>query len=355
MTGNRRWLALLAAVLIAALAGVAFWLWPDNQAAKDAAIPSPSAPSSSATASTGTGTASASAEPVPSATPASKQRMLLGTYISLSGKSTEAAIEQREAAMGHRYNLQLTYYNWDDQFPDAGESTIVAHGRTPLVTWYGPGKDADDHRTLAEVNDGSDDRWITQQADAIKDFGHRIYLRLMPEMNGNWYHGFSGDPSAYIKAWQHIHRLFAQAGATNVTWVWCPNNGPADWGKYYPGNAYADIIGVDGFSNVGYGYQSFEQMFGQFFSQFAGRRPLMVVETATNAGAGAPAHGIASAASFIDGMHTYLKEVAGPKYGVVAVCWFDTNDTDGIDWSLSQTPASWQAWLSLARDLYFGG
>jgi hypothetical protein len=341
MIRNRRRWAWLAAVVMVALTGAG--------CASQSPSPSPS-PSASASPSQ-----SSAAVFGPGTLPDPKQRMLLGTYISLSGQNTEQAIEQREAAMGHRYNLELTYYNWDDQFPDAGEATIVAHGRTPLMTWYGPGKDDDDHRTLAEVNDGSDDAWITRQADAIKNFGHPIYLRLMPEMNGSWYHGFSGDPSAYIKAWQRIHRLFAAAGATNVTWVWCPNNGPTDWDQYYPGNGYVDIIGVDGFSNIRYGYQSFEQMFGPFFGHFAGRKPLMVVETATNAGDGAPSQGIGSAASFIDGMHTYLKDVAGPKDGVVAVCWFDTDNTDGINWSLSQTPASWQAWLSLARDPYFGG
>jgi glycosyl hydrolase family 26 len=291
----------------------------------------------------------------PAYLPDPASRMLLGTYISLSGQSTEAAIEQREAAMGHRYNLELTYYNWDDHFPDSGEATIVAHGRTPVVTWYGPGKDVDDPRTLAEVNNGSDDGWIRQQAQAIKDFGHRIYLRLMPEMNGTWYHGFSGNPTAYVSAWQRIHRLFAQEAVTNVTWVWCPNIDPDDWDQYYPGNSYVDIIGVDGFSNTKYGYQTFEQMFAGFLGHYAGRRPLMIVETATNSGNGDAAAGIGSAASFISGMHSYLETVAGPRYGLVAVCWFDTDNTDNHDWRVDQTSAAWQAWLSLARDRYFGG
>lgn len=298
---------------------------------------------------------SAAPSPSPSPSPSSEQRIMLGTYISLAGQDTEAAIEQREAAMGRRYNIQLTYYDWTDAFPDSGEATIVAHGRTPLMTWYGPGKDTGDDGSLTEINSGRDDQWILSQAEAIKNFGHHIYLRLMPEMNGNWYPGYSGDPAAYIAAWRHVHQLFAQAGAGNVSWVWCPNVGPADWDKYYPGNAYVDVIGVDGFSNVKYGYQSFEQMFSPFLTHFAGRKPLMIVETATDSGAGDPGAGVASAASYINGMRSYLEDVAGPKYGVIAVCWFDTDDTDQYDWRLDQTHPSWQAWLSLARDPYFGG
>src|ERR1700677_2202674 len=306
--GPRRWV-LLTAVLVLAPAGLAA-----------CASASSSTPASS-------GTPASSSTPATSSTPASSPTP------SPSGPLS----------------------SFPAYLPAPGEATIVAHGRTPVVTWYGPGKDADDPRTLAEVNNGSDDGWIRQQAQAFKDFGHRIYLRLMPEMNGTWYHGFSGNPAAYVAAWQRIHRLFAQEAVTNVTWVRCPNIDPDDWDQYYPGNSYVDIIGVDGFSNTKYGYQTFEQMFSSFLQHYAGRKPLMIVETATNSGNGDAAAGSGSAASFISGMHSYLKNVAGPRYGLVAVCWFDTDNTDNFDWRVDQTPASWQAWLSLARDPYFGG
>jgi hypothetical protein len=339
----RRWV-LLAAVVVLAAAGVTA-AWQLTRHADPG--PGTSADNGAASRPHGGGIPATPSGP-------SGQRILLGTYIALADKDTETAIEQRESAMGRRYNLQLTYYNWNDAFPDSGEATIVAHGRTPLMTWYGPGKDPGDNRTVAEITDGSDDQLILSQAEAIKNFGHRIYLRLMPEMNGTWYRGF-GDPAAYRAAWRHVHQLFAQAGVSNVSWVWCPNVGPDDWDSYYPGDAYVDIIGVDGFSNVRYGYQSFEQMFAPFLTHFAGRKPLMIVETATNSGAGDPGADVGSAASFINGMRSYLKDVAGPKYGVIAVCWFDTDDTDHHDWRLDQTQASWQAWVSLARDPYFGG
>jgi mannan endo-1,4-beta-mannosidase len=296
-----------------------------------------------------------SAHPAASPSRPAPPRILLGAYLSLASvPDTEVAVERREAAMGRRYDLQITYYNWNDVFPDAEEPTIVAHGRTPVVTWYGPGKDPSDHRTLAEITNGSDDAWITQQAEAIKAFGHHIYLRLMPEMNGIWYPGFSGKPAAYVAAWRRIYRLFREVGVKNVTWVWCPNIAPAGWDPYYPGNGYVDVIGVDGFSNVKYGYQTFEQIFAPFLTHYAGRKPLLINEVATDAGVGSAAAGVGSAASFIDGMRAYLKDV-GSRYRVIGVCWFDTDDTDHHDWRVDQTPASWQAWLALARDPVFGG
>jgi len=359
----RGW-ALLAGVLVLACAGTVAWQWPwltssgGGQSAQSPTGHSQTGPGSGGQTGQGQSSTSASDRPAanwPGYLPDPAKRMLLGAYINLTGgQNTEATVQQREAAMGRNYDLQVTYYEWKDVFPDSGEATMVARGRTPLMTWYGPGKYASDHHTLPEINSGADDTLILSQAEAMKAFGHRIYLRLMPEMNGTWY-AYSGDPAAYISAWRRIHRLFAEAGASNVTWVWCPNVTPDGWDKYYPGNAYVDVIGVDGFSNTTYGYQTFEQLFAPFLMHFAGRKPLMIVEVATNSGAGDKAAGIGSAASFIDGMHSYLKNIAGPRYGVTGVCWFDTNNTDQYNWRVDQTQASWKAWLNLVRDPYFGG
>ena len=304
----------------------------------------------------GTGTATPARGKVPGV-PDPDSRMLLGAYVGLSGQSSqEASVNARERAMGRPYDLLLTYYNWTDPFPDAGEAAIAAGGSTPLMAWYLPNKYTGSTASLSAITSGADDAWITTQAQAIKAFKHRIFLRLAPEMNGNWYH-YSGDPAAYVAAWRHIWHVFAEAGATNVTWVWCPNLTPSNWDPYYPGSAYVDVIGVDGFSDVAYTWQTFQQMFDGFFAHFAAfapGKPQMVVETSTNSKAGAPTVGIGSAASFISGMQSYLKE-AGPKYNVIGVCWFDTDTNNNHNWRVDQTAQSWQAWLTLSRDPYFGG
>jgi hypothetical protein len=284
--------------------------------------------------------------------------MLLGAYISLSGQSSGgASVEARERAMGRPYDLELTYYNWTDPFPDAGEVAMAAQGTTPLMAWYLPDKESGSAASLSEISSGADDARITAQARAIRAYGHRVFLRLAPEMNGNWYR-YSGDPSAYIATWRHIWNVFAAAGATNVAWVWCPNLNPANWDAYYPGNSYVDVIGVDGFSNTIYTWETFQQMFGGFFAHFASfapGKPQLVAETATNSGVGVPGAGVGSAASYISGMRSYLRDVAGPRYDVIGVCWFDTDTDNGYNWRVDQTPAAWQAWLAMARDPYFGG
>lgn len=307
-------------------------------------------PGASAAASPGTRGPASSGGAGPAFLPDPGRRLWIGAYVNLAGQPAAASVAQRERAMGRPYDLEVTYYNWKDPFPDAGEAQLAANGTIPLMTWYGPIPKT----SLAQINSGENDAWIIRQAEAIKAFGHPLLLRLLPEMNGNWY-GYADRPAQFVRAWRHVHDLFERAGTTNVAWVWCPNVTPATWDGYYPGNSYVDVIGVDGFANVRYTWETFQQMFGPFFAHFAGRRPMLVAETATNSGAGSATAGIGSAALFISGMDHYLRTVAGPKYGVIAVCWFDTDTNDRFDWRVDQTQASWQAWLAMARSPYFGG
>ena len=46
-------------------------------------------------------------------------------------------------------------------------------------------------------------------------------------MNGFWFpwnEGVNGNqPGEFVAAWRHVHDIFEAVGATNATWVWCPN------------------------------------------------------------------------------------------------------------------------------------
>ncbi len=71
------------------------------------------------------------------------------------------------------------------------------------------------------------DSWLTTQAQAMKSFGHPMFLLFDEEMNGTWYSyspGQNGNTAAgFVAMWRHVHDVFTSVGATNVTWVWCPN------------------------------------------------------------------------------------------------------------------------------------
>ena len=132
-------------------------------------------------------------------------------------------------------------------FDAAAMNLIRGHGAIPFFSW---GSDSvpvsvnEPNFSLASIVAGTWDAYITKWAQDAKAWGHPFFLRFDWEMNANWFPwsvGVNGNTSAdYVAAWRHVHDIFAKVGATNVTWVWCPNIDPnhqyASLASVYPGN-----------------------------------------------------------------------------------------------------------------------
>jgi hypothetical protein len=136
---------------------------------------------------------------------------------------------------------------------------------------------------IALINSGYFDSEMAVWAAALRDFGRPVLLRFAHEMNGDWYpYGGGGDsdgdgkpdgPEAYIRAWRHTHDLFAAAGAGNLLWAFCPNGEDfpdADWNRpfrYYPGDAYVDLIFVDAYEHRDKRMQTLPQAMDHFLGE----------------------------------------------------------------------------------------
>ena len=91
----------------------------------------------------------------------------------------------------------------------------------------------------------------------LSDGGVPVLFRPLLEMNGGafWWDGQS--PAAFRAVWQDmVTRIGARLGPTDhqVLWVWSPGCGSDGQGNagveaYYPGDAYADVIGADCYTN----------------------------------------------------------------------------------------------------------
>lgn len=82
-----------------------------------------------------------------------------------------------------------------------------------------------------------------------------VLLRPLHEMNGAWF--WWGDKKSgerLVRLWRFYHDYLVQEKAVrNVLWVWSPN---IDSGasverfmSYWPGAAYVDVVGLDGYDN----------------------------------------------------------------------------------------------------------
>ncbi|KAJ3219839.1 hypothetical protein HDU67_009027 [Dinochytrium kinnereticum] len=76
------------------------------------------------------------------------------------------------------------------------------------------------------------DRDVEDLADQLYNItapdrsNRRVFLRLYPEMNGNWYPRWHGRPIQYRREWRRVYDAVVRRGAkSNVAFVWAPNYG----------------------------------------------------------------------------------------------------------------------------------
>jgi hypothetical protein len=205
-----------------------------------------------------------------------------------------------------------------------GTSTFQSvrdHGVIPFFSWANSGiRDAD-------VAGGLWDSYVRSWAAAAKAWGHPFFLRYNWEMNGSWFDwgvGNNGTSAAeYLAAWRHVHDVFTSVGATNVSWVWCPNVDPgnkmASLASVYPGDAYVDWTCLDGY-NGDDPWTSFTNLFASSYdqiTQIAPTKPMIIGEVgSTEVGGSKP--------QWISDMFAALP-VRFPK--VRALLWFDKYET----------------------------
>ena len=223
-------------------------------------------------------------------------------------------IQNYQDQMGTHAAILHTPVVWEGMDPLSIRTTIgfaVANNSTPLLMWepwagqnagFGP-LNCQTNYSLDNINSGIFDTYIRNTAREIGELGHVVFIAFAHEMNLNeaaWSGacngGANGGTIRYIAAYQRVHNLFAEQGATNVRWVWTPNptSFPNEaWNQpdsYYPGDGYVDYIGTKAFnwgasSNLGgRRWQTLNDLDGAFLDQMATLHPTkrqMIVEAAS--------------------------------------------------------------------------
>lgn len=248
--------------------------------------------------------------------------------------------------------------------------TVRDHGSIPMLDWgsweVANGLNQPSFR-LASIASGAHDGFIASWAHSAAAWGHPLFLRFDWEMNGWWQFPWAeqlngNQPGEYVRAWQHVHDIFQQQGATNVSWVWCPNissTGTTPLNAMYPGDSFVDWTCMDGYNHGGTGtddWQSFEQVFAgsayngnhntyQEVLDLAPSKPLMIGETATSRNGGDPGAWVSDAL-------TQQLPTAFPQ--VKALVWFNWNAGDpNLTWPIESTRATQSAFGAGIRSDYY--
>lgn len=262
--------------------------------------------------------------------------VLLGQYYGAD------SVAQTTAKLGRTPPVHLTYYAWDADWTGAVTKADLAAGRIPLVNW-------EPHKIdFTRIVDGSLDATIKARANGSKALGKRFFLDFAAEMNGDEAWGGNNAP-LYVDAYRHIHDIFVAAGASNVIWAWCPNVTDINGGNkntmdYYPGDAYVDWTGVDGYNwgTKNGGWQTFQQVFQEIYPLLAAKKkPIMIGEMSSAQVGG-------DKAKWIDEIIPTLRD----RFRLIkCVVWFDINKE--ADWRISSSPESEAAFVRMAKDPYF--
>ncbi|ALN71874.1 glycoside hydrolase family 26 protein [Aureimonas sp. AU20] len=263
---------------------------------------------------------------------------LLGHYY---GAGTIAQTDKR---IGRRPQIHLTYFSWEDAWATAPSTRQdLKEGRIPLINWEPFDVE------FKDIADGMYDDMVAKRADEAKALGTRFFLDFAAEMNEE--EGWGGhDPKLYVQVFRHIHDIFIERGATNVVWVWCPNNvdspGQPEALRYYPGNRYVDWVGIDGYnwgtSDPDQEWESFYEVFEDLYAKLAATgKPVMIGETASDERGGDKAKWIAEIVPTLRSRFPAVK----------AMIWFDTDKER--HWRIDSSKPSLDAYRRMARDPYF--
>lgn len=295
---------------------------------------------------------------------ASPDKVLTGFSLPEDRADQLPATEHLEQITGKQVSILSLYQAWgatdgSQNFNRTWMDTVRMHGSIPMITWepwqlLSQTIDQPDYR-LKNIIKGNFDSYITRWARDARRWNHPFFLRLAPEMNGDWTpwsEAVNGNhPGDFIQAWRHIHDIFTANNVTDVTWVWCPNvkySQSTPIAQSYPGDKYVDWTALDGFNwgtAPGNSWTDFKQLFDptyQEISTLAPGKPIMIAEVGSAEPGGDKAAWIT--AGYSDLLPSYFTRVK-------AVVWFD--QITNRDWRIESSSSSLIAYAQAIQSDYY--
>lgn len=200
----------------------------------------------------------------------STTKPLWGAFVGWRGED-ETAFEKQ---VGAQMQMRAVFVHWGNERDFPMELKPSMGGKPLVIFWEAfdyEVEGAEQPRfSYDAILKGDWDDYFTEFANDAKRYADPVVLIPFEEMNGDWY-ASSGvkngnTPAKHIKAYRYVHDFFKDA--PNVQFGWAVNNTSVPETvenaieHYYPGDAYVDIVGVDGF-NFDNPWMTFNEIFGE--------------------------------------------------------------------------------------------
>lgn len=259
------------------------------------------------------------------------------------GYAWPIVVSDLEEVLGRRVPTVVVFRDFKAPFPieDAREARLRA--KTLQITWEPWHFSNPKAVKLGDIAAGKYDKYLDSWAQAAKSFGAEVWIRWAHEFNGNWYPWAVGennkDAKIYIAAFRRARDRFNRAGAFNARWIWCANAESvpdASWNdprKAYPGDAYVDMISIDGYNFgtavAGSRWQSFREIYQRPYEELTEafpNKPIMIGEI-----------GCASVGGDkVEWMRDMDRQLRGRFKRIQGVVWFEAQKE--ADWRMVSSP-----------------
>lgn len=181
--------------------------------------------------------------------------VLWGAYAaSRPGQGWVTPFTSLERVMGRRFDVVKRYHDFsglgdNGQFPDPAERRLGANrARILYLAWSSSLYAAHSHVLWSDIAAGRYDASVIRpEAQRIRQWRLPVFMDFDHEMDSAD-KSDRGTMAQYVRAYRHIHDVFAALHVNNVVWVWVSTGwtgASAQIGAAYPGDAYVDWIGYD--------------------------------------------------------------------------------------------------------------
>jgi len=183
-----------------------------------------------------------------------KSNCLTGAFIADRPLSED--IFKFKKDYGKKPFIVLVFLDWGRFVDSAVIKDVYTDDCRLMVTWepwHAETKAAIDYDGLLR---GEYDEYIRKFAEELKRINKPVFLRFAHEMNGDWYpwSGVNIGAGKYAEVYRYVKDIFDTSDADNVKWVFSinsedvPGTEENDFLNYYPGDEYADFVGIDGYN-----------------------------------------------------------------------------------------------------------
>ncbi len=251
----------------------------------------------------------------------------------------QETIPALEEKLDYQFPVVLSYVHSIEEFPLEFMNANWEKGRLVELTYQLTENNNEDmfgYSPALDLYRGLNEETVRRFARRAKEFGHPFLFRPCNEMNSDWtsYGGVvnMADPGIFVENWRTIYRIFQEEGVDNCIWIYNPNdrNAPPNrWNDsvvYYPGNEYAQMIGVTGYNNGTY-YTQWAEEWREFdviydhiqelYQGTYGEFPWIITEFSSSSIGG-------DKAAWIENMFRHIGKYSNIKIAV----WFSSADWD---------------------------